>query len=297
MLFRWPHAGTQAKFLASMLTIARSNTVGCTMRVFPAFLRQKSKTEPIKLKNIRIASPCPADWEKMVGDERVRHCSECNLNVYNLSAMTERQVQELIADSRGKRLCTRFYRRADGTVLTQDCPWSFRALTRKVSRLAAATLTAIMGVTVAIAKNKPRPATCECSQSQQTDSGIKLTVVDQHGAVIPNAEIAMEGESSKDPTVGMTGPSGQWSQTKLTAGRYRVTVKAQGFNTFNSMVEVRAGILLGLKVKLPVAAVNTTIEVKAEPVVIMGWVGMLTEGHNSIPSAPSSNGGFSPMRQ
>jgi hypothetical protein len=234
----------------------------------------------------------------MVGDERMRHCAECNLNVYNLSAMTEQQIQELIAGSRGKRLCARFYRRTDGTVLTQDCPWSLRALKRKVSRLAAAVLTAIMGVTVAMARNKPRPATCECSQSQQKDSGIKLIAVDQHGAVIPKAQITLEGKSIKEPIAGVTGPSGEWSQTKLTAGRYKVTVKAQGFSTFNNVVEVRDGTLLALKVKLPVAAVNTTIEVKAEPVVIMGTtVGVLTEVHNSIPSVPSSGGGLSPMRQ
>ncbi|SRR5579871_1656291 len=94
-------------------------------------------TGPVELSNIHIASPCPADWEKMVGDERVRHCAECNLNVYNLSAMTERQVLELIEDNRGKRICTRFYRRADGTILTQDCPWGLRALKRRASRVAS----------------------------------------------------------------------------------------------------------------------------------------------------------------
>ena len=268
------------------------------MDVLRAVLRRKLKPDTIQLSNLRIASPCPADWNKMVGDERVRHCSECNLSVYNLSAMTERQVQELIAGSRGNRLCARLYRRGDGTVLTQDCPWSFRALTRKVSRVAAAVLTAIIGVTVAMARNKPRPATCECSQSQQKDSGIKLMVMDQQGAVIPKAEIVVEGKSIKEPIAGVTGPSGEWIQPKLAAGRYKVTVKAQGFSTFNSVVEVRDGTLLALKVKLPVAAVNTTVEVTAELGEIMGpMAGILSAVPNSIPSAPSARGGFSPMRQ
>jgi hypothetical protein len=233
----------------------------------------------------------------MVGDERVRHCAECNLNVYNLSAMTERQVQELIAGSRGNRLCARLYRRADGTVLTQDCPWSFRVLTRKISRLAAAVLTAIMGVTVAMARNKPRPATCECSQSQQKDSGIKLIVVDQHGAVIPKAEISVEGKSIQVPIAGVTGPSGEWIQPKLTAGRYKVTIKTQGFETFSSVVEVRDGTLLGLKVKLPVAAVNTTVNVAAGAVVVQG---LIVETTTQNPYAfPTSNPGGqrSPMQQ
>lgn len=234
----------------------------------------------------------------MLGDERVRHCAECNLKVYNLSAMTERQVEQLIASSRGKRPCTRFYRRADGTVLTQDCPWSLRALKRKISRLGAAVLTAVMGVTVAMARNKPRPATCECSQSQQKDSGIKLIVVDQHGAVIPKAEVQLQKKLEKETISAVTGSTGEWRESRIAPGKYQIIVKSAGFRTFAGVIDVSYGTLLRLKVKLPVAEVNTTVEVKAEPVAIMGsTVGILTEVHNSIPSAPSSGGGFSPMRQ
>jgi hypothetical protein len=42
----------------------------------------------IMINNIRVASPCSADWEQMQGDDRVRHCDACNLNVYNLAAFT-----------------------------------------------------------------------------------------------------------------------------------------------------------------------------------------------------------------
>lgn len=67
------------------------------------FNRGAAKPVPlVNIQNIRIAAPCPADWNKMIGDERVRHCAECNLNVYNLSAMTEREVQKLIARSHGQ---------------------------------------------------------------------------------------------------------------------------------------------------------------------------------------------------
>src|SRR6516162_8887116 len=37
---------------------------------------------------LRVASPCPADWNAMQGDDRVRFCGQCEKNVYNLSAMT-----------------------------------------------------------------------------------------------------------------------------------------------------------------------------------------------------------------
>ncbi|MFA9472676.1 MAG: hypothetical protein ACERNK_19075, partial [Deltaproteobacteria bacterium] len=71
--------------------------------------------------HLRIASPCKAPWENMDGDERVRFCRDCNRNVYNLSAMTEREARRVVAEREG-RLCVRFYQRRDGTVLTSDCP-------------------------------------------------------------------------------------------------------------------------------------------------------------------------------
>jgi hypothetical protein len=67
------------------------------------------------LNNIKIASPCNADWNEMVGDERTRFCGECKLNVYNLSGMSQREAENLLINSEG-RLCVRFYKRADGAV-------------------------------------------------------------------------------------------------------------------------------------------------------------------------------------
>src|SRR5258708_20071013 len=75
-----------------------------------------------------IASPWPAEWSKMTGTNRVRHCSACNLNVYNFSAMTQDEIDDLVSGSRGSRLCVRIYRRADGTMLTEDCPRGLCAL-------------------------------------------------------------------------------------------------------------------------------------------------------------------------
>src|SRR5437016_12464169 len=81
----------------------------------------------ITLDNLRVASPCPMTWEQMSGDDRVRHCLECKLNVYNLSDMTRRQAQRFLAQHEG-RLCVRYYRRADGAIITRDCPWGLRVL-------------------------------------------------------------------------------------------------------------------------------------------------------------------------
>ena len=73
------------------------------------------------LDDVRVASPCSADWDSMYGDDRKRFCKECRLNVYNLSGMTREDAEKLITNAEG-RLCIRFYRRPDGTIITRDCP-------------------------------------------------------------------------------------------------------------------------------------------------------------------------------
>jgi hypothetical protein len=82
-------------------------------------LEERRKKLPL-LSNVSIASPCNADWSQMAGDERVRFCGSCQKNVYNISAMTAEEADRLIAQKEGE-LCVRYYKRADGTILTADC--------------------------------------------------------------------------------------------------------------------------------------------------------------------------------
>jgi hypothetical protein len=95
------------------------------------------------LDHVRIAAPCKADWEQMIGTDRVRFCGQCNLNVYNLSSMTRAQAESLIAQTEG-RLCVRFYRRTDGSILTRNCPVGLRVIQRRVSYLWKAVSAAVL---------------------------------------------------------------------------------------------------------------------------------------------------------
>ena len=97
------------------------------------------------LNNIKIASPCPADWNQMIGDERKRYCGDCKLNVYNLSGMTRTDAENLLINSEG-RLCLRFYRRTDGTVLTKDCPVGWQLFKKRISKTATAVFSMIAGI-------------------------------------------------------------------------------------------------------------------------------------------------------
>ena len=83
------------------------------------------------LLNVRVAAPCTADWNAMseIDGERVKFCSGCEKRVYNLSAMGQAEAEGLLRKHEG-RLCVRYYRRADGTILTTDCPVGLKALQR-----------------------------------------------------------------------------------------------------------------------------------------------------------------------
>jgi hypothetical protein len=95
------------------------------------------------LDHLTVAAPCNVGWDNMVGSERVRFCGQCSLNVYNLSAMSKGEAERLVSQTEG-RLCVRYYRRADGTILTKNCPIGLRALKRRLSRIASASISAVL---------------------------------------------------------------------------------------------------------------------------------------------------------
>jgi hypothetical protein len=114
------------------------------------------------LEQIRIASPCSMRWEDMrvVDGDRVRHCAACKLHVYNLSGMSRAQADALVLARRGSgaRFCVRLYQRADGTVLTRDCPVGLRSarlrLARAVARVAAALAFLVTGAILARSRER-----------------------------------------------------------------------------------------------------------------------------------------------
>jgi len=101
------------------------------------------------LESAKIASPCPARWEDMEGDEHTRFCDGCQKTVFNLSALTAEEAESLLQAHGEGGLCAKLYRRADGTVLTQDCPVGVRRKRLRGVRalaIAAAFGAAITGV-------------------------------------------------------------------------------------------------------------------------------------------------------
>jgi len=97
------------------------------------------------LNNIKIASPCSADWDEMYGDNRKRFCGECKLSVYNLSGMTQDEAETLIMNAEG-RLCVRYYMRRDGSIITQDCPVGWAKVKQRTKLFATAVASLVIAL-------------------------------------------------------------------------------------------------------------------------------------------------------
>jgi carboxypeptidase family protein len=197
------------------------------------------------LENIRIASPCSADWEQMPGDDRVRHCQACNLNVYNLTAFTEQEIRELVANRQG-RLCGRIYQRRDGTALTQNCPVGMRAVARRISRIAGAVFTVLAGSFIA-----GRAAVAQSYTETDTRSaGVTVEVIDPSGADVPEAEVTLSDFSFKTSFHGKTDKNGRVTLWAPTRGQYSLTASAPGMFMTPKAVVLRTSEILSLPLRL-----------------------------------------------
>jgi hypothetical protein len=103
------------------------------------------KNSMVSIDHIKIASPCPANWDEMKGDARARFCSQCNLNVYNLSEMTRQEATAFVSKAEG-RVCVKFYQREDGTMMTKDCPVGLKLFRQRVRGISKTVLASVMSL-------------------------------------------------------------------------------------------------------------------------------------------------------
>lgn len=222
------------------------------------------------LSRMRIASPCPASWEAMEGDERVRFCRLCDLHVYDFSELTSAEAESLVARTEG-RLCARLHRRADGTVLTKDCPTGLRAARRRVGRAAGAAFAAVLSLCgVAFGQNKSKPAeACESGSAKVSrvakpgkGSALKGLVMDPNGALIAGARVVLTDTKTKKQFTAGTSDEGAFEFAALPPGVYQVEVASSGFQTLKmTYLAVAADEAVSLDLTLKAASALVTVTV------------------------------------
>jgi hypothetical protein len=219
------------------------------------------RRQEFNINNLKVASPCSMSWEQMKGDERSRHCSLCELNVHNIAGLSANEVKDLITASEG-RLCVRLFRRADGTVITSDCPVGLRKYRHRVAGIASAafaTVLSLMSVSHAQKDKHAKKVNASEVQIVRThdkvgSSSIIGTITDPNGAVVPGAKLQLFQDGKEARPIMVSDADGRFSFEGLSEGTYEIGVsKSAGFQALRVQnIELKSDekqeILLALSV-------------------------------------------------
>lgn len=237
------------------------------------------------INNLRVASPCHVGWENMSGDERSRHCNSCKMNVYNIAGMTKIEAKNLITNREG-RICIRLYKRADGTVLTKDCPVGLRVFQKRVARLAGATFAAILGlfsVSFGQIESQKLPDDSKVNiirtQSNQNESELSGVIRDSSGAIIPKAKITLTKKDGKKLKT-FSDKKGFFRFSKLSDGNYILETTSEGFNaTKLEDLKIKSQEKIQLEISLEVSPIYEVVGIFIEesPVISSGGTTIITQ--------------------
>lgn len=260
-------------------------------------------TNTQRIDDIRIATPCTADWNAMTGDARSRFCGECKLNVYDISNMTASEATALLERTEG-RLCVRMYRRKDGTVITRDCPVGVRARLRRAASAAGAALAAVVGLFSAVVARTVSSAYAagdaptfgwsggqNANRNAPTDhptpmmgavampsTTVTVSVVDESGDAVPGAVVTLTNPKTRAAVTAQASGDGDglYTAVGLAPGSYKLNVSADGHVSARPQtVRVAAGNPVRLDV---------TLEETGH--VIMGGISPIPRGDASAPPDP-----------
>ena len=231
------------------------------------------------LNNATIPSPCSADWDSMIGNDQVRFCEHCNLDVHNLSRMTRNQAQRLVARAKG-RLCVRYHRDPGGRPITLPVGRKLHHIGRRVSRIAAGAFTATLSVTSAVAQqstsfqsgNMNTTVATQPNTRWTANSSLAGTVKDQNGAAIPGATVFVSQEEFRVALYLSTDFTGQFKLDSLQAGYYQLRIEAPGFAAEANGVYVGPNSEARRDQTLRVAAIEETVNVELATTTLGGAV-------------------------
>lgn len=235
------------------------------------------------LQRLAVTSPCTQDWDSMIGNDRVRFCEHCSLQVHNISEMTRAEAFRLAHHSHG-RLCVRYHSTTQNPIVTRT-PGSRRLhqIGRRVSRLASGAFSATLSVSAVFAE----PAT-----NIQGDSGvvsrlmeatnpvvnggyIKGTVMDQNEAVILNASVVLTNSQTQSEMTQTTNDTGVFRFDGLSPGYYKLRISAAGFMA-HEMTDVYVD-------EAKTSDLKVTLRVSGE--IMSGAVAIATPSHAFVKAA------------
>jgi hypothetical protein len=138
----------------------------------------------------------------MQGDDRVRNCSLCAKNVYNIADMTRAEAERFLAQN-GFTKCMRIAQRQDGTIITDDCPVALRKI-RNGFRIFMRATAAALGFIV----------TLSCCVTRQARA--------EEGTAPVNRESSPSSSGGRAGTWGVSGTLGAIRRLPMATARFGI---------------------------------------------------------------------------
>lgn len=199
------------------------------------------------LDSIEVPVSCSQSWDQMQGTDEVRFCSHCAKNVHNLSAMTRRNVQKLIAESNGQ-LCVRYITRPDGRVQTVDRPlYQIKRTARIAAGVLGATLSlSSLAYTQGAEPNEKTAKSVKVSHDRDTidmaGASISGKVLDPNRGPVPGAQLTLLDTKTGAVRTTVSNKDGIYEFKGVTPSIYEITAAESGFKTLKmGKIEIKPG--------------------------------------------------------
>ncbi|HSK70508.1 MAG TPA: ankyrin repeat domain-containing protein [Pyrinomonadaceae bacterium] len=202
------------------------------------------------LEQIEVKNPCSQDWDEMKGNDEVRFCGHCNLNVNNLSAMTRRKALKIVRRSQG-RICVRYVQNpVDKTPVFADRLYQ---ITRRAgiaagvlgASLSLSTLTYAQGETVLIRRAaEPKTEVSQTDSPEKKDktksvlASISGTVRDADRAFAPNVIVTLFNLKTNESRMANSDAEGFYEFRDLAPGIYKLVTAGEKGNAEVSHIEI-----------------------------------------------------------
>src|SRR5436309_9315360 len=107
-------------------------------------------------------------------------------------------------------------------------------------------------------------AACRVSEGQAVYGNIIGTVTDPSGGVVPNAAVVFTDTDRGVTYQTVTNASGNYEQTHLLAGHYKIKITATGFGPFEAAADVQIDASTRVDAQLGLEQASTKVEVTSE---------------------------------
>lgn len=211
--------------------------------------------------SVKVGKPCPEEWEKMSGNDRIRFCAHCAKNVRNLSALTRKEAARMVLASDGS-ICIRYIKNP----FTEKPIFAgqLHQITRRSPVLAAGIVSATLALS-SMAYSQSEPPTSDPkipvimvpqsdreyeepeaadpeSNTDPVSGSIEGIILDQSGKPVAGVALMIVGADG-DADYARTDKKGEYKFDEMEAGTYIIRISSSSGSMRKAMrgLELAAG--------------------------------------------------------